>query len=401
MLYSRHALFAVVRKTEPRNYHCRTVPLRSIDDPAKLRRLLDSVLLLERDLALPVLLRHFVEEARSMVGARYGALGVLDEAGTGLAEFVTVGLDEETERAIGPRPKGKGVLGLLISDPHPRRLADLGAHPDSFGFPANHPPMTSFLGVPVTAHGEVFGNLYLTEKIGWPEFTHDDETLMMDLAQAAGIVIENARLHSRVREMAIDDDRHRIARDLHDAVIQRLFAIGLSLQGIMRSATPPAASERLSRAIADIDDTIRQIRSSIFELSSVHDMGGSRSRILTLVRELEVLGFEAHVTFDGPIDSSLRDPMVDHALFVLREALTNVGRHAKASRANVTVRVIEDECVLTVADNGIGIQPVRSGTTGLGLHNLRRRAEMLGGHLEVRSSVEGTTLEWRAPVGAV
>jgi signal transduction histidine kinase len=351
-------------------------------------------------LALPVLLRHLVEEACSMVGARYGALGVLDDYGTGLADLVTVGLDDETERAIGSRPKGKGVLGILITDPHPVRLANLGTHPDSYGFPPNHPPMTSFLGVPVTAHGDVYGNLYLTEKIGWPEFTPDDEALVMGLAQAAGIVIENARLHGRVRDIAIDDDRDRIARDLHDAVIQRLFAIGLSLQGIMHSATP-STSERLSRAIADIDDTIRQIRSSIFELSSASDRGGARSRILTLVRELEVLGFEAHVTFGGPIDSSLRDPMVDHVLFVLREALTNVGRHAKASRAKVNVRMIEGECVLTVADNGIGIQPVRSGPTGLGLHNLRTRAEVLGGHLLVQSSGEGTTLEWRAPAGAI
>ncbi len=143
------------------------MPYRSIDDPVKLRRVLEATLQLEADLDLPSLLRHFIEEACAMTGARYGALGVLNDERTALAEFLTVGVDPKDEEKIGSRPTGQGVLGLLITDPRPLRLADLSAHPDSFGFPPGHPPMTSFLGVPIKVRDEIYGNLYLTNKIGW------------------------------------------------------------------------------------------------------------------------------------------------------------------------------------------------------------------------------------------
>ena len=147
------------------------MPYHSIDDPTKLRRVLEAVLLIERDLELPALLRHVIEEAASMTGARYAAVGVLNEDRTALAEFVTFGIKPEVVARIGPLPTGKGVLGTLIADPKPLRLARLGDHPDSFGFPPGHPPMTSFLGVPVKVRDEIYGNLYLTDKIGWSEFT--------------------------------------------------------------------------------------------------------------------------------------------------------------------------------------------------------------------------------------
>jgi signal transduction histidine kinase len=382
---------------------CLPVPYHSIDDPAILKRLLQAVFLLESELALPDLLRHFVEEACDMIGARFGALGVLDEAGTSLVEFVTVGLDRDQERAIGPRPTGKGVLGLLITDPHPLRLAKLSEHPKSHGFPQGHPAMTSFLGVPVMARNQVFGNLYLTDKVGAPEFSQLDEELAIALAFGAGIAIENARLHQHVRDVAVFDDRDRIAKDLHDAVIQRLFAIGLSLQGITRSVTTTSISERLNRAIADIDETIRQIRSSIFELSTEGAPSGARSRVLELVHELDAaLGFETHVTFVGPVDTTVPETLLEHVLAVLREALTNVSRHAEAGAARVTLRVQDRVCTLVVSDNGRGMAaaaPARAATEGgLGLANLRRRAEKLGGEMEVTSSPEGTTLEWRVPL---
>jgi GAF domain-containing protein len=206
------------------------MPYHSIEDPSRLRRILDAVLLIEKDLELPALLRHVIEEACSMTGARYGALGVLNDEKTALVEFITVGLDADEEAQIGPRPTGKGVLGLLVTDPLPLRLAHLGDHPDSFGFLPNHPPMTSFLGVPVKVRDDVYGNLYLTDKVGWSEFTRDDVALVEALALAAGIAVENARLHQQVQDTAVYEDRDRLARDLHDQVIQRLFGLGLSLQ---------------------------------------------------------------------------------------------------------------------------------------------------------------------------
>lgn len=374
------------------------VPFRNIQDPAKLRRLLEAVLLLEGDLSLPTLLRHFVEEACATAGARYGALGVLNEDHTGLSEFITVGIEQETEAEIGARPTGQGVLGLLITEPKPLRLSDLSQHEDSFGFPAGHPPMTSFLGVPVATHAEVYGNLYLTDKIGWSEFTSDDEELVVALAQAAGIAIENARLHQRVQEIAVLEDRDRIARDLHDAIIQRLFAVGLSLQGLVRPPTPPAVAERISRAIADIDQAIIQIRSSIFELVDSTTQRGLRGEVLQIVRDLsDMLGFEVPVSFEGPVDTAVDPDLSEHILATVREGLTNVARHAAASSARVHLRVEDEWCVLEIIDNGQGIATApKSSEGGLGLGNLRRRAQKQGGDLAIASAPEGgTILTWR------
>ena len=371
-----------------------SVPYRSIEDPAKLRRVLEATLLLEQDLDLPALLGHLIDEARSMTGAQYGALGVLNEDRTALAEFLTVGLEPDEERRIGTRPTGQGVLGLLIVDPRPLRLANLGSHPDSYGFPPDHPPMTSFLGVPIKVRDEVYGNLYLTNKIGWSEFTKDDEALVEALALFAGIAIENARLHQRAAEAAVYEDRDRLARDLHDTVIQRLFAVGLSLQSIAGSLAVTGLAERLGAVVSDIDETIRQVRASIFELGS--DTPGARSSVLALARELApVLGFEVQVSFDGPVDSALSSQVTEHLLASIREAVTNVARHAHASEVKVSLSVSEGLCRLQVTDDGVGLDQHHSNEGGLGLVNMRRRAEKLQGHLSVESPESGgTAIVW-------
>jgi len=378
------------------------VPYRSIEDPAKLRRLLESVLLLERAMELPDLLRHIIEESMSMTGARYGALGVLDEGGTALSQFVTVGLDPEEEARIGPRPTGKGVLGVLIRDPHPIRVADIGTHPDSYGFPPNHPPMTSFLGVPIKVRGEIFGNLYLTDKIGWSEFTGDDEVLAEALALTAGIAIENARLHARVAEIAVYGDRDRMARDLHDTVIQRLFAVGLSLQSIVGTIEMPGIADRIMAAIAELDETIREVRSTIYELGSSRVESGVRNSILKVARELTpVLGFAPRVTFAGPIDTAVSDVIAEHLLITAREGLSNVGRHARATETLMTVTVSDGWCRLELVDNGQGFHEGQTDTRGggLGLLNLQRRAEKLHGTFDVGPGESGGThLRWEVPI---
>ena len=204
--------------------------------PRSLRQLLDAVLAVGSDLDLPAMLRRIVQAGVELADASYGALGVLDESKTRLAQFITVGLDDETYRAIGDLPEGHGILGLLIVDAKPLRLPDLTEHPDSYGFPPHHPPMRSFLGVPIRVRDEVFGNLYLTDKASAEVFTDVDEELVVGLAAAAGVAIENARLAAKVHELAVVADRDRIARDLHDTVIQRLFATGMSLQSTTRSS---------------------------------------------------------------------------------------------------------------------------------------------------------------------
>jgi len=376
------------------------VPYRLIEDPVKLRRVLEATLLLEADLELPALLRHVIEEARAMTGAQYGALGVLNEQRTGLDQFVTVGLTEDEEKRIGPRPTGRGVLGLLIDDPHPLRLTDLGSHPDSYGFPPNHPPMTSFLGVSIKVRGEVYGNLYLTNKTGWSEFTGDDEALTEALALAAGIAIENTRLHQQVQEVAVFEERDRLARDLHDTVIQRLFAVGLSLQSMAGPAGKAGLADRLEKAISDLDDTIRQIRSSIFELASGGPAGGIRQGILSLVRDLtSVVGFEIQLSFDGPVDSAVSDEIAEHLLATVREAVTNVGRHARATGLTVSLSARDGMCRLSVVDNGRGMGDGATSGGGLGLVNMGRRAEKLHGELVVDSpETGGTSLTWQVPL---
>ena len=262
------------------------MPYHNVEDPAKLLRLIDAVLMIEAAVELPVLLRHLIEEACSLVDARYGALGVLNEARTGLDPFITVGLGEAEEEAIGARPTGRGVLGVLITEPAPLRLKDLGTHPDSYGFPAHHPPMKSFIGVPVRARSVVYGNLYLTDKMGADEFSEQDQALAEALAVAAGIAIENTRLHERVRVLSVLDDRDRIARDLHDRVIQRVFAVGMALQGAARLPERDQIVERVNKAVDDLDTTVTEIRTAIFELGTTALPGGLRHSVLELTAEL-------------------------------------------------------------------------------------------------------------------
>ena len=279
------------------------------------------------------------------------------------------------------------MLGTLIAEDKPLRLANLASSAESFGFPAEHPGMTSFLGVPVRVHGEVYGILYLTNKRSAAEFSDDDEELVMALAMAAGIAIENARLHGLVRDRALTEDRDRIARDLHDSVIQRLFAIGLSLQGTARLVERPEAVMRIGEAIDKLDETIRQLRKAIFDIELTINKEGLHPKVLDLVHELRpVLGMLPQVSFSGPVDAVVSDPLAEEVLAVLREALTNVGKHARASQVIITIAA-GDELRIVVADDGVGIGDASA--AGLGLKNLRHRAERLGGSVELGTSREG------------
>ncbi len=368
----------------------------------RLRGLVEAVLAVGSDLSLPVLLRHIVEAAVTLIDARYGALGVLDRAGEALSEFVNVGVSAEQIAAIGHIPEGHGILGLLILEPKPLRLTDLGSHPDSYGFPANHPSMGSFLGVPIRVRGQVFGNLYLTDKNGAAEFSEDDEILAVALAGAAGVAIENSRLVARVAELGVVEDRERIAADLHDTVIQRLFATGLGLQATVRTIDNPVAAGRVHEAVDELDETIRQIRSTIFALHSPRVARRClRDEILALAAEAAAaLGFEPRVRFEGLVDLRVGDAVGVQLLAVLREALSNVVRHAGASQVSVAVAVTAVDLVVTVIDDGVGAGAgERPG--GKGLASLHHRAEALGGTLELRAGADGlgTIVRWQVPLG--
>ncbi len=356
--------------------------------------LVEAMLAVTSGLDLDATLQTIVDNATKLVDARYGALGVRG-GDQQLVEFVVTGIDDDTRRRIGALPSGRGVLGVLIDDPKPIRLDDIRLHPDSVGFPPNHPPMHTFLGVPVRIRDEIYGNLYLTEKADGRPFTEHDEVLVEALAAAAGIAIANARLYEQSRELDLIADRERIARDLHDHVIQRLFAVGLSLQGAIPRAVDPEVAQRLSDNVDELHAVIQDIRSTIFDLH-----GGSpgttrlRQRLQEAVAAFGGQGLRTAVHFVGPL-SVIDAALADHAEAVVREAVSNAARHAGARAVTVEVRV-DDELCLEITDDGCGMP---TDVTASGLNNLRARAAEVGGELCLADAPGGgTVLRWSAPL---
>jgi len=538
-----------------------------LDEQARWHLLLDAVVTMAADLSIDRLLSRIVAIAADLAGAQYAALGVLGSGRDRLRTFVTHGLSATQVSEIGDLPTGHGLLGLIIDRPEPLRLHDIAEHPASYGFPPGHPPMKSFLGVPVRIRDRVFGNLYLTEKVGGGDFTEQDEAIVVALAAAAGVAIENASLYeeasrrerwlsataeitatlsganassggdplqlvadlarevadadvawivagaesdslglqvisgasadpvamrsldlstslasdvvrsgnptsvedlgsdpraldlsaalgwprlgpavvvplrtdagiegvvalawvperisrfhaidmsmpasfaeqaalalqvARAREdqqlLAVFEDRDRIGRDLHDLVIQRLFAIGLSLQGTARLVDRDDVRARLDVAVDDLDATIKDIRRSIFALGSVGDTADLQSEVTRMVdRAAGTLKFRPSLEFEGPVRTLVPPEVAPELLAVLAEALSNASRHARARRVSVVLSA-GDEIVVTVSDDGRGMP---AGVEESGLANMRERAARLGGQCLVTSDPDGgTTVRWSVP----
>lgn len=513
--------------------------------------LLEAVVAISADLNLDGVLSRIVGIASRLVDAEYAALGVLSaNPHRRLRTFIHHGMDPDEAAVIGHLPEGHGLLGLIIDRPEPLRLHDIAQHPASYGFPEHHPPMRSFLGVPVRIRERVFGNLYLTEKIGDGDFTAEDEEIVVALAAAAGVAIENARLYEEAtrraawldataeitallsdpaasdeplqavvdharevasadvacivtrtgsgplqvlaasgpdvdalaalgddslalrvldtgaastveawlpdlgpaimvpmghdpgaravlalawtperadhhyavdielpasfaeqaalamqvalgrddqRRLAVFEDRDRIGRDLHDLVIQRLFAVGLGLQGAARMSDRPEVSARLERAVDDLDATIKDIRRAIFGLGALETAGDIQSEVTGLIdRAASTLKFRPSLRFEGPVRTLIGPEIAPQLLAVLGEALSNASRHADATAVDVVVSA-GDEISLLVRDDGRGI----SGDAAEGgLANIRHRAEQCGGSFTIDSEVSaGTTLRWSVPRG--
>ena len=370
-------------------------------DP-RLGRLLDAVLAVAEDLDLEAVLERVVVAACGLVDARYGALGVVDEDDpTRLGSFVHHGMDPATIARMGALPTGRGLLGELLRHPRPLRLDDLSDHPAASGLPPGHPPMGSFIGAPIRVRGDVFGNLYLTEKRGGGPFSVEDEAAVVALAAVAGSAIANVRLSARSRELSIVRERDRIGRDLHDTVIQNLYATGLGLQAAQRDgANPVDVQARIGRAIESIDATVKEIRATIFALHDVPSEDRSpRSRLLAVAEEMaSLLGFPPRLRLDGPIDTAVNRDLADHLVPVLRETLTNVAKHAHASTVVVRVEVLGEMLELEVVDDGVGL-PDAMRPNGMGVANVRERAELLGGEALFASvPVGGTRVLWRVPL---
>jgi signal transduction histidine kinase len=371
------------------------------DDGRRHDALVRAGLVLASELSLPSILQKFVELACEVADARYGALGVLDPERTQLQDFITHGVTDEERRAIGHLPIGKGILGALITEARPLRLARIQSDPRSVGFPPNHPPMTSFLGVPIKVRERVYGNLYLTEKRGAAEFTEDDEEAALTLGAQAGVAIENARIREDLQRLAVLEDRERIAKDLHDGVIQSLFAVGMALQAAgALTEDPEALAKRLSDAVDDVDRVIRELRNYIFGLGP----GGVADRqldqaIRDLVDEYRRGSDVAIRTEVDPEAASLLASKSAHVVQAAREAISNAIRHAKAETVSVVLGREDGEVLLEVEDDGRGFEPQTAMGSGRGLGNLRARADALGGTLEVRSEPgAGTSVRIRIPL---
>jgi signal transduction histidine kinase len=373
------------------------VDYRQIDDASKLHALVDSILIIEADGDLTALLSRMVEQATSLVGARYGALGIITPEGDRLAEFITVGLDQDARSAIGPFPVGKGLLRRVITDATALRVDHLSSHPDRAGFPPNHPPMETFLGVPVRlGTGTVYGNFYFCEKFDGSPFNEADEALADTLGRVAGLLIDKAQMRTKLTELTLATERERMARDLHDTVIQRLFAVGLMLQGASAAELPESVTATLGRAVDDLDETIREIRTTIFAITRTprSEAASLRRRLLELTDEVaERLGVEVSLSFSGPVDN-VSEAATEHVVQAAREALSNVVRHADASRAEVDLKATESGLTLRIADDGCGVDPDQL-RHGNGLSNLNARALELGGWCTITPAASGgTVVEW-------
>ncbi len=345
---------------------------------------------------LSELLVATAETARETTGARYTALGVIGEHGT-LIEFVHVGMPEGLAEAIGHLPSGRGVLGTLIGEAKTIRLDRIQDHPDSVGFPPNHPPMTSFLGVPVRAGDRVFGNLYLTEKEGG--FTTDDEQLVEALAAIAGSAVANVRVQQRLRRLALVEDRERIARDLHDGIIQDLFAVGLVLQGLASRLDEASDRRDLEEAVERLDAAITGLRRFIFDLKPpAWQDRDLRVELTRLVHQLsEPYGVETQVEV-SPELTRVPGDVIDVACQIVREATNNALRHSGSPTVEVRAESGAGFLILTVTDKGGGFDPATV-SVGLGLASLRGRAEKAGGDTTVYSRIgHGTTVRILLPI---
>ena len=354
--------------------------------------------------AVDDVLQVIVDQVRPLVGAQYAALGIV---GDGYIErFITSGIDAETRARIGALPHGRGFLGLIISENRSIRIPDIATDPRRYGFPEHHPEMHSFLGVPVAVKGRSIGNLYLTNKAGADEFSEDDQRLVETFALHAGIAIENARLHEQNQLLAVVEERERIGKDLHDGIIQSLYAVGLSLEDVPELAheDPDEAERRVERAIDSLHLTIQDIRNFIFGLRP--ELLSGRSLAAGLVAIVEEFRHNSMIDLELDLGDAAEpdDEATAHLLGFVNEALSNVARHSGATRALLALLADDDNGVrVIVRDNGRGFDPstVTGGFGHHGVANMRSRIDTIGATMIIASDSTGTSIEVRLPATQV
>ena len=376
------------------------------DDAARrvLATLTRSAVAIAGELDIDKVLQLIVDSARELVGARYAALAVGEWRSGGQANvqrFVFSGLSPEEGRRVPQWPHGRGLLGAVIHGQESIRVDDITADPRSTGFPSGHPTMTTFLGVPIVGAGEAYGNLYLADKIGAASFSDSDEELIRMLAAHAAVAIQNARLYAQLERLAVLEERTRIGMDLHDGVIQSIYAVGLTLEST-RLALPAGADEAatlLDSAIGGLNDAIRDIRNFILDLRPRRFAGDVQQGMAQLARE-----FQANTMV--PVSMSMPERFDDlslplgRAIFLTtQEALANIARHARAKRVSIGLHLSANRVVLKVQDDGQGFDTQNQNLRlGHGLANMQSRAESLGGVFDIRSAPgAGTTVTLAFP----
>lgn len=357
---------------------------------ARLRAVYEAGVNITSDLSLDVVLKEVVDASRQVVGATYGAVAVVNEEGK-IVDFIASGVTDEQHQKIGGIPKGRGLIGHVIRTGRPYRTGDMAFDPNATAMPEGHPPMTSFLGMPLNYKGRVIGNLYLTDKEDG-DFTREDEEAIQAFAVQAAIAIENARLYEQVKEVAVLQERERIGMDLHDGTIQAIYGVGLKIEDcINRLETEPAeVSKELDGAIERLNGIIRDIRNYIFDLRPLRLQGAD---LVTALRELvmdtkvnTLMTVELEVD-DERIGEGLSEEQASQLFAIAHEALANVRKHSQAKNVCITLQKGSDALRLTVADDGRGMDlEGREHPTGRGLGNMAERAEVLQGRFELESS---------------
>ncbi len=370
----------------------------------KLLALDTAVLAISGDLSLADTLSRIVKTAAELAEAQYAALGVPNDTGEFLAEFITTGISDDDAVRISHRPRGHGILGLVLREGQTLRLRDLRLHMHSAGFPANHPAMSSFLGVPIRRKNRRLGNLYLTNKLTADEFSVEDQLIIELLAAHAGVAIENARLYEAVQTLSVVEERQRIGMDLHDGVIQSIYAVGLTLEYVkaqLGDGDVSGAAERLDTALDSLNGTIRDIRAYILDLRPPRlendDLPAALTRLLAEFKANTLMQADLRIE-PGTLDAVSRG--ASQVLFhVVQEALSNAAKHSRASR--VEVRLIKDAgfVYLIVRDNGRGfVLEDTEQRFGHGLRNMRDRAVALGGELTINGLAgKGTEVKLTFP----